>query len=140
MEERNRKGVIMPRSILAGATAIAVAAFIPQLPATAQESAGIVVSAPAIRDAREPSNGVQQRKQFVAKVVVDTSDLDLRSAYGRAVLDARIELAADAACDRLDEIDPPVGPGGWNPDMGDCRHLAAKKAEPRMWAAIRADG
>lgn len=130
----------MPRSILAGAAVIAMAAFIPQLPAMARDSAAIVVSTPAIRDAGRPGDGVQQRKRLVANVVVDTSDLDLRTSYGRAVLDGRIRLAADAACDQLDEIDPPVGPGGWIPDKGNCRHLAAKKAEPRMWAAIRAAG
>jgi len=26
-----------------------------------------------------------------------------------------------------------------NPDIGDCRHLAAKSAEPQRYAAIRAD-
>jgi len=130
----------MPRTILAAGAAIAMAAFVPQSPAMAQQSAGIVVSAPNVRSAAEPSDGVQQRKQLVAQVVVDTSDLDLRTAYGRAVLDARIEMAADAACDRLDRIDPPVGPAGWISDKDDCRHLAAKRAEPQIWAAIRAAG
>jgi|SRR5690606_27783643 len=130
----------MSRKILAGASAVAAALAVPQLPATAQDSAGIVVSAPAVREGGEPADGVQQRKRLVANVVVDTSDLDLRTPYGRAVLDARVRLAADAACDRIDEIDPPFGPGGWNADKGDCRHLAAKQAEPRMWAAIRSAG
>jgi len=133
----------MFRSILAGAATIAVAAFVPHLPAIAQESVSpaITVTAPAIRNAGEPANGVQQRKQFVANVAVDTRDLDLRTAYGRAVLDARIRLAADAACDRLDEIDPPTGIGSpMSHDSGDCRHLAVKSALPQMRSAIRAAG
>jgi hypothetical protein len=61
----------------------------------------------------------------------------LRTAYGRAVLDARIKLAANAACDRLDQIDPPAGVGAeMNPDVGDCRHLAAKSALPQRRIAI----
>ena len=76
----------------------------------------------------------------MANVVVDTSDLNLRTAYGRSVLDSRIRLAADLACDRLDEIDPPVGVGGWSPDMGNCRHLAVQRAQFQRWAVIRASG
>ena len=130
----------MPRTILAAGAAIAIAAFVPQSPAIAQQGAGIVVSVPGVHSAAEPSDGVQQRKRLVSQVVVDTNDLDLRTAYGRAVLDSRIELAADAACDRLDRIDPPVGPAGWISDKDNCRHLAAKRAEPQISAAIRAAG
>lgn len=130
----------MPRSILAGIAATAMAACIPQWSATAQGSSDIVVSAPTARADGEPSDGVQQRQRLAANVVVETGDLDLRTSYGRAILDARIRMAADAACDQLDRIDPPVGPGGWIPDKGDCRHLAVKGAELQRWAAIRASG
>jgi UrcA family protein len=132
----------MFRSILAGGAMVATAAFVPQLPVAAQESVSpaITVSAPGVRNTGQPADGVQQRKQLVAHVAVDTHDLDLRTEYGRAVLDARIRLAAAIACDRIDEIDPPVGAGGWVSDRGDCRHLAVKSAEPDKRAAIRAAG
>ena len=133
----------MSRSVLAGA-AIVAAALIPQTPATAQSNASIVVSAPAARSADRNAGqarlGVHPQRQLVANVMVATSDLNLRTAYGRSVLDSRIRLAADLACDRLDEIDPPVGVGGWSHDIGDCRHLAVQRAQMQRWAAIRANG
>ena len=134
----------MSRSILAGAAIVAAAALIPPAPAAAQGNASIIVSAPAVRsadrNAGQPRNSVHPQRELVANVVVDTSDLNLRTAYGRSVLDSRIRLAADLACDRLDEIDPPVGVGGWSHDMGDCRHLAVQRAQFERWAAIRASG
>jgi UrcA family protein len=78
--------------------------------------------------------------QLAANVWVETRDLDLRSEYGRDLLDRRVRDAADIACDRVDQIEPPTGVGAaMNPDSGDCRHLAAMRAEPQMRAAIRAD-
>jgi UrcA family protein len=131
----------MSRSVLAGAALAAAAAFVPQTPAMAQDSAGIVVTAPAIRNADESRLGAQPRMRLVSNVRVYTGDLDLRTAYGRAVLDARVKLAADTACDRLDQIEPPTGVGAaLNPDNGDCRHLAAKSALPQMRVAIASSG
>jgi len=133
----------MSRSVIAGAALIAAAAVVPQLPVAAQDNSSITVSAPAARAARnagQPRNMANPRMELVSNVSVSTADLDLRTAYGRAVLDARIRLAADAACDRIDEIDPPVGVGGWSSDKGNCRHLAMKRAQTQRGAAIRADG
>ena len=125
----------MSRSILLRAAAIA-AALIPQT-APAQQSDGLVVSAPAPRNAEESRLGVQPRMRLVADVIVETRDLDLRTAYGRDVLDQRVRIAADQACDRLDAIEPPTGVGAaMNHDVGDCRQLARKSAEPRMRYAI----
>ena len=133
----NRKGPNMSRSILAGAAAIAAAAIVPQWPATAQD---ITVRAPITRSDEQPRLGVHPRMRLASTVRVETHDLDLRTAYGRAVLDARIRLAADAACDRLDDIEPPTGVGAaMNPDIGDCRHLAVKTAQFQVLSAIRAD-
>jgi UrcA family protein len=131
----------MLRSILAGTATIAVAALLPQVPAIAQEGAtsAITVSAPASRVVGEPVDGVQQRTQLIANVTVEIHDLDLRTDQGRAVLDARIERAAEVACERLDQIDPPVGVGGGTRD-DDCRHLAVRSAELQRDAAIRAAG
>jgi UrcA family protein len=131
----------MSRSILAGAALVAAAAFVPHVPAMAQNNAGIVVTAPAIRNADESRLGAKPRMRLASTIRVYTGDLDLRTAYGRAVLDARVKLAADAACDRLDQIDPPTGVGAaLNPDVADCRHLAAKSALPQMRVAIAASG
>lgn len=132
-------GVIMFRSILVGAATVAVAAFVPQLPALAQNAAdsAITVSAPAVRSAGSPADGVQQRRQLVATVAVHTGDLDLRTEYGRAMLDARILLAAEVACDRLDRIDPP---SSLSRESSDCRHLAARSARPQIARAVLASG
>jgi UrcA family protein len=130
----------MSRSILVAAATAAVTAAMPQAPAAAQNPS-IIVSAPAIRGAGEPANGAHQRLQLVTDVTVDYTDLDLRTAYGRTVLDQRMRIAADAACDRLDSIDPPTGIGAsMNADWGDCRQLAFRKAEPQMRRAIVAAG
>jgi UrcA family protein len=73
-------------------------------------------------------------------VSVDFTDLDLRSEYGRWVLDQRLRIAADAACDRIDAIDPPSGPGGAAVDAGNCRSIALRNAMPQMRRAIQAAG
>lgn len=134
----------MSRSVLLATALIATAAFGPQAPATAQDSASITVSVPSVhpapRNAGQPRNSVHPRLQAAANVVIGTADLDLRTAYGRNLLDRRIRVAADAACDQIDAIDPPVGLGGWIHDAGDCRHLAVRRAEPQRWAVIRAAG
>jgi UrcA family protein len=129
----------MTRSILIGVAAVATAAVMPLTPAIAQPG-DIVVSVPAPHRAEKGWNGVHPRMQLAANVWVETRDLDLRTEYGRDVLTQRVRYAADVACDRIDQIEPPTGVGAMmNPDTGDCRHLAAKSAEPQMVAAIRAD-
>jgi UrcA family protein len=125
----------MSRSFLAAA-AIVAAVALPQAPAVSQDDA-ITVTGPTHRNAGEPANGVQQRTRIAADVSVDYADLDLRSEYGRWVLDQRLRLAADAACDQLDEIDPPSAVAL---DPADCRSLAMRRAEPEMRRAIRAAG
>ncbi len=133
----------MSRSLLAAAATIALATFGPQVPAMAQADAGtaITVRAPAIDNRDQSKYGVHPPMQLVSNVIVETGDLDLRTSYGRAVLDARVRLAADEACDRLDAIEPSSGIGPLNPDTGDCRHLAMKSAERQVRFAIAlADG
>jgi len=134
----NRKGVEMTRSIFIGIAAMATA-IVPLAPATAQPG-DIVVSVPAPHRVEKGWNGVHPRMQLAANVLVETRDLDLRTERDRDVLDQRIRYAADVACDRIDQIEPPTGIGAMmNPDTGDCRHLAAKSAELQRYAAIRAD-
>lgn len=134
----------MSRSILAGAAIVAAAAFVPQIPVAAQGNASIIVSAPGVRPVDRNSGqarlGVHPQRELVAEVMVDTSDLNLRTTFGRTMLERRIRLAADMACDPLDEIDPPIGVGGWNHDLGDCRHLAVRRAQMQKWAVLRASG
>ncbi len=128
----------MSRSILPGAVAIAAAALVTHTPAMAQSDAAITVSAPTLRAGDQPKNSANPRMQFVANVRVATHDLDLRTEYGRDLLDQRVRLAADVACDRIDAIEPPTGVGAsLNPDIGDCRHLAVKRAQPQVRTAIR---
>ena len=125
----------MSRPILFVA-AIAVAIAVPQAPA-ASHAGTITVTGPSQRQSGEPANGVQQRTRIAADVSVDYADLDLRTDYGRWALGQRLRIAADAACDRLDAIDPPVGAAL---DQGDCRSLAMRRAEPQMRRAILAAG
>src|SRR6186713_3375832 len=112
----------MSRSLLATA-AIAAALAIPQAPAGAQSDTAITVTGPKIGTTGEPANGVRQRTAVTTSVSVDVADLDLRTDYGRWVLDQRLRIAADAACDRIDQIDPPGGPGGGSLDDGNCRSI-----------------
>ena len=126
----------MSRSLLAAAATIALTALVPQLPAAAQSDPSITVTSPISRSTQQPRTGVEPRMQIASHVTVYTGDLDLRTEYGRAVLDARIRLAADEACDTLDQIEPAIGVGAaMDPDSGDCRHLAAKNAAPQRRAA-----
>jgi len=128
----------MTRSILIGIAAIATA-VVPLAPASAQPG-DIIVSVPAPHKADRQWNGVHPRMQLAANVWVETRDLDLRTEYGRDVLDRRVRAAADVACDRVDQIEPPTGVGAMmNPDSGDCRHLAALRAATQMREAIKAD-
>ena len=126
----------MSRSLLASAATIALAAFVPQLPAAAQSGPSITVTSPITRSEQQPWTGVEPRYEVASHVTVYTDDLDLRTEYGRAVLDARIKLAADQACDTLDRIETAGVGAAMNPDSGDCRHLAAKNAVPQRRAAV----
>jgi len=129
----------MSRKILAGAATIAIAALAPQMPAMAQGSPAIIVSVPAPQRADQPKTGVNPARQLVANVFVETYDLDLRTEYGRDILDNRIAAAADLACDRLDMVESSGVGSGMNPDAGNCRHLARKSAEPSVRNAILLD-
>ncbi len=128
----------MSRSILAAAT-ITFAVAVPQAPAASQGDGSITVTGPSARPSGDPSNGVRQRTRLTSNVVVEFADLDLRSEYGRWILDQRIRVAADAACDELDAIDPPSGMSG-GVAYDDCRSLAMRRAEPQKRRALLAAG
>jgi UrcA family protein len=124
----------MSRSILAAATLTALA--VPQTAALSQDDTNITVTGAKIGTMGEPANGVRQRTAVTTAVSVDVADLDLRTDYGRWVLDQRLRIAADVACDRIDAIDPPSGPGGGAIDAGDCRSIAMRNALPQKRRAI----
>jgi UrcA family protein len=85
----------------------------------------------------QPADGVRQRTRITSDVTVGFADLDLRSDYGRWMLAQRLRIAADEACDRIDEIDLPSAVGVVHDD---CRSLAMRRAEPQMRRAISAAG
>lgn len=130
----------MSRTILATAATLAVAVCVPLTPAASQDDNAITVTGPTARNAGEPADGVRQRTRLVADVSVDFADLDLRTEYGRWVLDQRLRIAADEACDQLDAIDPPSGMGGAAVDAGDCRSVAFRSAAPQIRRAILSAG
>ncbi len=127
----------MSRSLLAAAL-LGAAVLAPQV--AAADDASITVTGPKRGTTGEPANGVRQRTSVTTSVSVDVADLDLRSDYGRWVLDQRLRVAADAACDRIDQIDPPGGPGGGALDTGNCRSIALRSALPQARRAILASG
>lgn len=118
------------------AATIALASHAPAM-AQYQKDTAIVVSAPIIEEAVGTRNGVHPEMQVTSKMLVEAGDLDLRTEYGRDVLEARVRIAADEVCDRLDELDPPTAIGAFsNPDFGDCRHNAVMNARPQMREAM----
>lgn len=128
----------MSRSIIAAVAGIAAAALIPQTPAVAQDP-GIIVAAPRVPGAWVPKNTVRRQEVIRAHVWVPTADLDLRTDYGRYVLDRRLRLAADEACDELrGEVSSGVG-SMMNPDPQDCRQIAyhngMRSARYLIWGA-----
>jgi len=130
----------MSRSILAVAVTAAAAALMPQMPAAAQEP-GIVVAAPRVPAPWQPKNTVRRDTVMRAQVWVPTADLDLRTRYGRAMLDYRARLAADQACYQLRLIEPSSGVGSMmNPDPQDCRQRAYHNARRDADYLIRASG
>lgn len=130
----------MSRSILVAGALIGAAVTVPSASAASADDASITVIGPKIGTTGEPTNGVRQRTAVTTGVSVDFADLDLRTDYGRWVLDQRLRVAADAACDRIDMIDPPGGPGGGSLDTGNCRSIALRSAMPQMRRAILAAG
>lgn len=129
----------MSRSLLATA-ALAAAFTLSHAPAAAQGGTAITVTGPKVGTIGEPAIGVRQRTAVTTAVLVEVADLDLRTDYGRWVLDQRLRIAADAACDRIDDIDPPGGPGGGAMDAGNCRSIALRNAMPQARRAILAAG
>ncbi|MNC93819.1 hypothetical protein D3C83_105330 [compost metagenome] len=55
------------------------------------------------------------------------------------MLDNRVRLAADDACDQLDAIESTGIGAAMNPDAGNCRQVAMKNARPLVRTAILLD-
>lgn len=125
----------MSRSLFIGAAAFAAVALVPNAPALAQDNS-ITVRAPQSPRVSQPKNTVHPQRQLVAQITVATHDLDLRTAYGRYVLDSRVRAAADQVCDRLDAIDSGIGLSGPTNESRDCRGNALRTARAdTRWAA-----
>ena len=127
----------MSRSLLIGFAAIAGVTMAPI--AMAQDGA-IVVSGPRY-ESTDGARGVNPQRMLVANISVPTHDLDLRTDYGRDVLDHRVEMAAREVCADIDALEPAGGPGASQLSASqDCRVQARKSALTQVYAAIWAAG
>ena len=124
----------MSRSLFIGLAAIAGVAVAPM--AMADEGA-IVVSSPRVQDGG--AKGANPGLEVVSQVAVPTHDLDLRTDYGRSVLDHRVEFAARQVCARLDEATPASGIDTPQ-ETRDCRIEVRKSAQAQVRAAHLAAG
>jgi UrcA family protein len=129
---------MMSRSLFIGLAAIAGVAVAPM--AMADEGA-IIVSGPRVQNSGEAKVGVHPTRALVSQVTVPTHDLDLRTNYGRSVLDHRVKLAAAEVCSRLDDLTPVYGLGpSRNEESAECRLDAQKSAHLQVRAAHWAAG
>ena len=81
---------------------------------------------------RTPPPGLTDRQLEVWRL--------LDRGYGVRTIARLLGISTTAVRYRIDAIEPPTGVGAMmNPDISDCRHIAAKSAEPQVRAAIRAD-
>lgn len=129
----------MSRSLVTSIGALAAFALVP--PVVAQDASGeIVVSGPRLENSGERI-GSQPTKMLVSQVSVPTHDLDLRTSYGRSVLDHRVKVAAAEVCYHIDQRSEPSGLVG-NPllEARDCRIEAARSAKVQVSAARWAAG
>lgn len=119
--------------ILAMAAALAPAAALanPAAEPQAKSFAAITVT-PPIEFARGAFRNRSADPAIIDHVDVRISDLNLATRSGRADLHDRIEAAADAVCNRLDEIYPAGTPIAEN----QCRIGAMDSAQPAVRAAI----
>ena len=144
----------MSRLIIAGVAAIAAATLAPQAPVMAQNgesaSSTITVTAPGVRQMRTDNKSTRPDRMVVAQAVVYTNDLDLRTQYGRDVLDSRVRVAAEQTCDQLDRVAPsPVARlnraiavaevDGPQVALADVEPLAEPLAGYHLFHAVRSD-
>ena len=135
-----RKDEPMSRSILLGAaTAIAMTAAIPYVPALAEghadraDSSAITVYAPLRQETRRSSSGIGTERLLTSSSSVYYDDLDLRTQWGRDQLDDRIKLAAEQTCDYLDSIYPLDGSRS---ETTACVRKAVRDTRPQVYFAV----
>lgn len=128
----------MSRSILLGAaTAIALTAAVPFVPAIAQgdasraDGASITVYSP-LRVETQRRGGTTERVLTSSRSVF-YDDLNLRTQWGRDQLDDRIKLAAEQTCDFLQDVDPMMNSSSSN---FDCIRKAVRDARPQVYLAV----
>lgn len=125
MTIRNRFGYVG----LAAAAALALTLNVAPVHAQSYDddaytTSGVTVYAPRTVGRSEIGAPIEE---VHASRVVHFDDLNLDTRYGAHVLRARIEHAADEACDQLDQ-DYPVDAG----DNPPCRQTAVDRAEYRV--------
>lgn len=129
----------MSRSILLGAaTAIALTAAIPQIPAFAQgdadraDSGAITVYSPLRQESGRAPGGVMERR-LISSSAVYYDDLNLRTQWGRDQLDDRIKLAAEQTCDYLNDVNPQDHA---LTSQFECVRKAVRDARPQVYLAV----
>ena len=135
-----RKDEPMSRSILLGAaTAIAMTAAIPHVPALAQgeadraDSSAITVYAPLREQTRRSSSGVGTERVLTSSSSVYYDDLNLHTQWGRDQLDDRIKLAAEQTCDYLEDLYPLDSS---STSSFECVKKAVRDARPQVYLAV----
>jgi UrcA family protein len=128
--------------MMAGVATIAAAMLAPQAAVMAQSGSEysattdrpIIVDAPTARHMQQAERkSVTAQPVLVSQSVVYTGDLDLRTQAGRDELDSRVQTAAERACDRIDQIDPP---SALSDGYADCVFGAVHRAQNQIYAAI----
>ena len=129
----------MSRSILLGAaTAIALTAAAPFVPAMAQgdasrgDSSSITVYSPLRTETHRSPDGTAERV-LTSSSAVYYDDLNLRTQWGRDQLDDRIKLAAEQTCDYLDDLYPLDSS---STSSFECVKKAVRNARPQVYLAV----
>ena len=102
---------------------------------TYDTASGVTVYAHPYRQERSPIGAPIETVQV--QRVVDTSDLDLNTGYGRHIMRQRVRAAASDACRELDMMPGYVPAAGEN-DV-DCYHRAVNDALAQTGEAVDTD-
>ena len=104
-------------------------------PNTYAYAPGVTVRAHPYRQERAPNGAPIDNVQVTR--VVDVSDLDLGTGYGRHIMRERVRRAAVDSCHDLDML-PGFVPAAGESDV-DCYHRAVREALARAPVAVNAD-
>ena len=129
----------MSRSLSIGTIALLAASLSPTAPVSAQSLSAykdnpklaITVIAPRARQTGRTEFGAPV-ETLTAQSIVYADDLNLKTEAGRNELNKRVAMAAEKACEWLDEVYPLSAPSS---DY-DCKSDAIGRAQPQVDAAI----